>query len=127
MKGTPITSLGNLTSVGEDLDLRGTFITSLGNLTSVGWNLMLQGAPITSLGNLPQVGDHLYLDQNQIQLLTRGALQKVTGGIRYRDQATEEWVILSSDELEALVAENERREKLRNTRGSDVDWDLYDR
>ena len=127
LKGTPITSLDNLTSVGEWLYLRDTSITSLGNLTSVGGNLMLQDTSITSLDDLPQVGEHLYLDESQCRLLTRGALQKVKGKIKHRDQGKGTWVTLSPTELEAIVAENERRESLHNTRGSDVDWDLYDR
>ena len=125
--GTPITSLGNLTSVGGFLDLWDTPITFLGNLTSVGGWFSLGGTPIPSLNDLPQVGWDLRLDQNQLRLLTRDVLRKVTGGILYRDQATEKWVTLSPAELEAIVAENDWRESLHNTRGSDVDWDLYDR
>ena len=127
LEGAPITSLGNLTSVGGDIDLKGTSITSLDNLTFVGWNLILEGAPITSLGNLPQVGEHLYLDRDQFQLLTKEALQKVKGKIRYWGQAIKKWIDLSPPELEAILAENEQRESLNNTRESDVDWDLYDR
>ena len=130
LQDTSITSLGNLISIGGWLNLKGTAITSLGSLASVGGWLDLQGAPITSLDDLPQVGEHLYLDQSQLQPLTREALQKVKGSILYRDQADEwwiTWVTLSPAELETIVAENERRERLHNTRGSDVDWDLYDR
>ena len=43
--GTPIESLGNLTSVGGYLDLRRTPIKSLGNLTSVGGDLNLIDNP----------------------------------------------------------------------------------
>ena len=150
LDSTPLASLGDLTSVGGDLDLKGTSITSLGNLTSVGGFLNLNGVPITSLGNLtsvggwlelwnthitslddlPQVGEHLYLDQSQLQLLTEDVLQKVKGKIKHRDQADEWWLTwgtLSPAELEAVIAENEQRERLHNTRGSDVDWDLYGR
>lgn len=111
LKDTPITSLGNLVSVGGWLDLRGTPITSLGNLTSVGEFLDLCNTHITSLDDLPQVGEHLYLDQSQFQLLTRETLQKVKGKIRYWGQVKNEWVTLSPDELETIVAENERRER----------------
>ena len=113
------------------LHLRDTPLNSLGNLTSVGWDLTLQGAPITSLDDLPQVGGDLYLDQSQFQLLTREVLRKMKGKIKHRGQTTKEgwltWVTLSPDELETIVAENEQREKLNNTRESNVDWDLYDR
>ena len=127
LQNTSITSLGNLTSVGGYLDLKGTSITSMGSLTSVGWNLMLQDASIPSLDDLPQVGGALYLDQSQCRFLTKEALQKVKGEIQCRDQATEKWVALSPAELEAIVAENDWRERLHSVRGSDVDWDLYDR
>ena len=131
LSDTSTASLGNLTFVGGDLDLKGTPITSLGNLTSVEWNLTLQDTSITSLDDLPQVGGDLHLDQGQLQLLTEDVLQKVKGSILNRGQATEEgwltWVTLSPAELETVVAENEQREKLNNTRENDVDWDLYDR
>lgn len=110
LKDTPITSLGNLVSVGKWLDLRGTPITSLGNLTSVGEFLDLCNTHITSLDDLPQVGEHLYLDRGQFQLLTREALQKVKGKIKRRDQVKCMWIALSPPELEAILAENERRE-----------------
>ena len=61
LRGTEITSLGNLTSVDGYLDLQRTPITSLGNLTSVGGYLSLYGTPITSLGNLTSVGGDLFL------------------------------------------------------------------
>ena len=127
LDNTPLTSLGNLTSVGGWLSLWGTPITSLGNPTSVGKWFFLCGTSVTSLDDLPQVGEDLYLDRDQFQLLTREALQKVKGKIRYRSQVKNEWITLSPDELETIVAENEQRERLHNTRGSDVDWDLYDR
>ena len=61
LEGTPIKSLGNLTSVGESLDLRGTPIKSLKNLQSVGGYLNLYVTPIDSLGNLKSVGEILDL------------------------------------------------------------------
>ena len=147
LRETPIISLGNLTSVGGDLDLKEASLTSLGrltfvrgfcsleetsvtsldSLTSVGGWLDLRGALLASLNDLPQVGGDLCLDQSQCRFLTKEALQKVGGEIQYRDQVENGWVTLSPDELEAIVAENERREKLNNTRESNVDWDLYDR
>jgi len=132
LKGAPIVSLGNLTSVGGWLGLEGVPITSLGNLTSVGGDIDLQGASVTSLDDLPQVGNELCLDESQFQLLTREVLQKVKGGIRHREQEDWFWgITLSPDELETIIAENERRERLHNVqRGtllSDVDWALYDK
>jgi len=59
--GTPIESLGNLTSVGGDLYLYSTPIKSLGNLTSVGDSLYLTDTSIKSLGNLTSVGGNLFL------------------------------------------------------------------
>ena len=127
LEQTPIVSLGGLTSVGGWLDLWNTHIASLGNLTFVEWSLDLGGTPLTSLNDLPQVGGDFHLDQNQFRLLTREVLRKVKGEIRCPGQVENAWVTLSPDELEAIAAENERRERLHNTRGSDVDWDLYDR
>ena len=126
LEQTSIVSLGGLTSVGGDLDPCSTSITSLGSLTFVGW-FFLCGASITSLDDLPQVRDHIYLDESQCRLLTRGALQKVKGKIKHRDQATEKWVTLSPAELETIVAENERRESLHHTRGINVGWGLQER
>jgi hypothetical protein len=53
--------LGNLQSVGGNINLHGTPIESLGNLTSVGGNINLYGKPIESLGNLKSVGGELNL------------------------------------------------------------------
>lgn len=64
--GAPIKSLGNLQSVGGDLDLRGTAIESLGNLQSVGGYLDLRGTPIKSLGNLQSVDGYLNLSETPI-------------------------------------------------------------
>ena len=61
LSNTPIESLGNLQSVGENLDLHGTEIKSLGNLISVGGYLDLYNTRIESLGNLKSVGGDLYL------------------------------------------------------------------
>ena len=62
--GTPIESLGNLTSVGGYLYLKDTPIESLGALTSVGGDLDLYDTSIKSLGNLTSVGGYLYLRGN---------------------------------------------------------------
>jgi len=51
---------------GGYLNLRGTKITSLGNLHSVGGNLFLEETKITSLGNLKSVGGGLYLEGTPI-------------------------------------------------------------
>jgi hypothetical protein len=45
--GTSIKSLGNLQSVGGDLDINDTPIESLGNLKSVGGILDLLGTPLS--------------------------------------------------------------------------------
>jgi hypothetical protein len=61
-----IKSLGNLTSVGDDLNLRGSKIESLGNLTSVGGNLYLNG-PLSKkytekeIRSMAEVGGEVYL------------------------------------------------------------------
>jgi hypothetical protein len=65
--GKPIKSLGNLISVGGDLDLDNTSIKSLGNLQSVGGNLYLRYTPIESLGNLISVGGNLNLYNTPIE------------------------------------------------------------
>jgi hypothetical protein len=54
--GIKIKSLGNLKSVGRDLDLSDTLITSLGKLEKVGGYLTLSHTPIEDLGNLTSVG-----------------------------------------------------------------------
>ena len=53
LRGTGITSLGALTSVGGSLDLRDTGITSLGALTSVGGSLYLRDTGIKK-ENVPE-------------------------------------------------------------------------
>jgi hypothetical protein len=58
--GTPITDLGNLTTVRGGLNLYGTPITDLGNLTTVGKSLDLRGTSITDLGNLTTVGGIIF-------------------------------------------------------------------
>ena len=47
LEDSTIESLGNLTSVGGDLDLYKTPIESLGELTTVGGNLYLEDTPIS--------------------------------------------------------------------------------
>jgi hypothetical protein len=82
LRGTPIESLGNLTSVGGDLYLNGTQIESLGNLISVGGDLHLRGTPIESLGNLTSVGGGIYLMKTPIKSL--GNLTSVGGTLDLR-------------------------------------------
>jgi hypothetical protein len=66
LDGTPIKSLGNLQSVGGDLDLRRTAIESLGNLTSVGGDLDLTGSSIRKLNDLKYVGGDIYLEYSPL-------------------------------------------------------------
>ena len=66
LRGVPIESLGNLTSVWGYLNLRATPIKSLGNLTSVGGSLNLFGTQIKSLGNLTSVGGNFYLSNTSM-------------------------------------------------------------
>ena len=63
LRWTDVETLGNLTSVGGNLDLyECKNLTSLGNLTSVGGNLWLgECKNLTSLGNLTSVGGYLDL------------------------------------------------------------------
>jgi len=82
LAGTPIESLGNLTSVGENLILSDTPIKSLGNLQSVGGNLFLERTLIKSLGNLQSVGGDLSLYDIPIRSL--GNLQSVGGNLSLR-------------------------------------------
>jgi hypothetical protein len=79
LDGTLITSLGRLQSVGGYLNLYGTPITRLGRLQNVGGYLNLKGTPITSLGRLQSVGGNLYLQNTQITSL--GKLQSVGGDL----------------------------------------------
>ena len=62
-----LTSLGDLSHVGEWLDLRHTKIISLGDLSHVGRFLNLDDCEnLTSLGNLKHVGGDLYLSNTPI-------------------------------------------------------------
>ena len=62
-----VKSLGNLTSVGEYLNLYGTKIEDLGNLTSVGGNLILRKTPLSKkytkkeIRSIVEVGEGIYL------------------------------------------------------------------
>jgi hypothetical protein len=64
---TPIKSLGNLTSVGNNLFLKKTSVESLGNLTSVGGTLDLRETPLSKMYDsdeirkMVKVGGDLYL------------------------------------------------------------------
>jgi len=62
LTGTPIESLGNLTSVGGFLYLRGTPIESLGNLTSVGDFLDLRGTPLSKKYTEEQIREMVNVD-----------------------------------------------------------------
>ena len=74
-----IEDLGNLTSVGGNLDLYNcTNLTSLGNLTSVGGHLGLSYSNVKSLGNLTSVGGSLGL-YNCTNLTALGNLTSVGG------------------------------------------------
>jgi hypothetical protein len=84
---TPIKSLGNLTSVGGDVELRGTDIESLGNLTSVGGNLDLESTMIESFENLTYVGGYLDLENTPIsKKYSEEEMRQMVnvGGIIYR-------------------------------------------
>jgi hypothetical protein len=87
--GTKIQSLGNLTSVGGNLDLFGVKIESLGNLISVGGYLNLLFSEIKSLGSLTSVGGDLFLDNSKIEDL--GNLTSVGG-----------YLVLTYSEIEDL-------------------------
>lgn len=60
--GKNITTLGNLISVGDNLNLSYSHIEDLGNLVSVGGSLYLTSTPIKTLGNLKYVGGSLLLN-----------------------------------------------------------------
>jgi hypothetical protein len=63
---TNLTSLGNLTSVGGELDLSFCEIESLGNLTSVGGSLGLRRTPLSKkyteeeIRSMVEVGGEVY-------------------------------------------------------------------
>jgi hypothetical protein len=65
---TNLTSLGNLTSVGGELDLSFCEIESLGNLTSVGGNLYLKHTPLSKkyteeeIREMVKVGGKVYFN-----------------------------------------------------------------
>ena len=82
LENKEITTLGNLISVGGNLDLYRTKIKYLENLTSVGGYLDLRGTPIKSLGNLTSVGGYLGLSNTPIQSL--GNLTSVDGNLNLR-------------------------------------------
>ena len=82
LRGTGITSLGNLTSVGGYLDLQGTGVTSLCKLTSVGGSLYLRGTGVTSLGNLTSVGGDLDLRGTGITSLGKTKVSGTVYGLK---------------------------------------------
>jgi len=59
LNGASIKSLGDLKTVGDDLDLRYTRITTLDNLESVGGDLTLTLSPIKKLNDLKYVGGNI--------------------------------------------------------------------
>ena len=99
LEGTPIESLGNLTTVGKGFNLMRTPIESLGNLQSVGRYLDLRGTPIKSLGNLTSVGGFLDLQGTYIESL--GNLQSVGGDLYlYETPISEKY---SEEEIRQMV------------------------
>jgi len=82
LRNTPITNLGNLTSVGECLWLENTKITNLGNLQSVGGHLSLRNTKITNLGKLQYVGGSLWLISTPISRLPEIERNKILSKVR---------------------------------------------
>ena len=65
-------------TIDGDLDLAGTPIQSLGNLTSVRGYLYLDGTPIKSLGNLQSVGGNLSLRRTPLsKMYTKEQIRKM--------------------------------------------------
>jgi hypothetical protein len=96
---TNLTSLGNLTSVGGFLDSHNGKIESLGNLTSVGDTLDLSYCKIKSLGNLTSVGGYLDLRVTNIESL--GNLTSVGDGLDLRRTVLSK--IYTKEEIQAIV------------------------
>lgn len=80
LRGTKVSSLGNLVRVGGIFDIYNTKITSLGKLEHVDWNVVIFQAKISSLGNLKYVGCDLDLRYTNITSL--GNLKHVIGNIQ---------------------------------------------
>ena len=78
-----VASLGNLTSVGGYLNLYHSKVASLGNLISVGGDLDVSNSKVASLGNLTSVGGDLDLSGSKVTSL--GKLQKVGRSIYIKD------------------------------------------
>jgi hypothetical protein len=97
---TNLTSLGNLTSVGGHLGLSYSNVKSLGNLTSVGGSLGLYNCTnLTSLGNLTSVGGDLNLRGSEIESL--GNLTSVGGDLNLKDTPLSEKY--SEEEIRSMV------------------------
>ena len=79
LSSSKIQSLGNLKYVGGNLDLRYTTIQSLGSLESINGHLDLNNTEIQSLGNLKSVGNHLFLENSKIQSLIN--LKRIGGSL----------------------------------------------
>jgi hypothetical protein len=62
LRKTQIESLGNLQSVGRDLNLYETQIESLGNLQSVGGDLELLGTPLSMMYTEKQIRKMVNVD-----------------------------------------------------------------
>jgi hypothetical protein len=80
LRGTGVTSLGNLKSVGGNiLNFTDSKLASLGNLETVGGSLLIGDSPLTSLGNLKSVGEDAALGNTKITSL--GNLKSVGGDL----------------------------------------------
>ena len=109
---TKIESLGNLQSVGGDLDLEDcTELESLGNLESVYGSLNLKHTPIKSLGNLKNVDGDLNLEDSLIKFL--GNLESVKGCL-YLYNAKEIKSLGNLKIIDGLDASNSSLESLGN-------------
>ena len=74
-----ITDLGNVETIGGDLNLYNSNVASLGNLTSVGGYLNLYHSKVASLGNLISVGGDLDVSNSKVASL--GNLTSVGGDL----------------------------------------------
>ena len=97
--GAKIESLGNLTSVGGNLNLLFSEIKSLGNLISVGGDLFLHHSKIQSLGNLTSVEGYLDLAGSKIEDL--GNLTSVGGNLMLRNTPLSEKY--TEEEIRSMV------------------------
>ena len=97
LRKSTIKSLGNLESVGGELDLRYCEeLSDLGNLKYVGEGLDLTETPIKSLGVLKSVGG--YLDLSHTQITSLGDLEEVDGDLYLNNTSIESFGKLKSVE-----------------------------